>query len=95
MFAIGVYGLNLNDPNITYFSVSLFQNTFSPIFQPISNTPIPMVPCTKDHFKFNKDTIELFHRLNLTYCLCPPLGYKFEIGGRVTSAIYKQISINV
>lgn len=95
MFAVGVYGLNLNDPNVTYFKISLYQNVFSPIFQTISSVEIPLVKCTSAHFNFNKDILSLYNNLDLRYSLCPPLGQTFQIGGRVTSQIYKQMSINV
>ena len=95
MFAVGVYGLNLNDPNVTYFKISLSQNVFSPVFQTISSVDIPLVQCTSAHFNFNKDILTLYNNLDLRYSLCPPLGQAFQIGGRVTSQIYKQMSINV
>lgn len=46
MFAIGVYGLDLNSPSVTYFDVSLYQGFYTPIFNPINETKIPLEKCT-------------------------------------------------
>ena len=47
MFAIGIYGLDLNSPNVTYFDVSLFQSFYTPIFNVINETKVPLVQCTQ------------------------------------------------
>jgi hypothetical protein len=46
MFAIGVYGLDLNSPAITYFDVSLFQSFYTPLFNVINETKVPLVKCS-------------------------------------------------
>ena len=46
MFAIGVYGLDLNSPSVTYFDVSLYQSFYTPLFNVINETKIPLVKCT-------------------------------------------------
>ena len=55
MFGIYLFGLNLNDPNITYFNIELRQQHMVPILSPINSTVVPLVACTADHFKFNSD----------------------------------------
>ena len=46
MFGIGILGLDLNDPNIKYFDISLRQNYFTPLFRTINSTVVPLVACT-------------------------------------------------
>lgn len=46
MFGIGIMGLDLNDPNIKYFDISLRQNYFTPLFRTINSTVVPLVACT-------------------------------------------------
>ena len=53
MFGIYLFGLNLNDPNITYFDIELRQNYMQPILSPINSTVVPLVACTAQHFAFN------------------------------------------
>lgn len=36
MFGVGILGLNLNDPNITYFNITMTQSYFSPLFKVIN-----------------------------------------------------------
>jgi hypothetical protein len=56
---------------------------------------VPLVQCTANHFNFNSDLLLLYSKFNLNYSLCPPIDYTFEIGGRVTSNVYKQFSVNI
>ena len=46
MFAVAIFGLNLNDPAVTYFNISLFQNFYGPLWQVINYTQVPLVQCT-------------------------------------------------
>jgi hypothetical protein len=46
MFAVGLFNINLNDPTVTYFNITLFQNYYSPLWQVINYTQVPLVPCT-------------------------------------------------
>ncbi len=95
MFAIGMYTINLNDPTRTFFNISLQQNYYSPLFNLINRTQVPLVQCTANHFNFNEDVLAMFYKFNLTYALCPPLDYAFELGGRITSAIYRQFTLSI
>lgn len=88
MFMVGVLGINLNNPNISYFDITLRQSYFTPFLTPINQTVIPMVQCTPAHFKFNDDIIQYFARFQVQNALCPPLNSVFEVGGRVTSDVY-------
>lgn len=95
MFAVGVYGLNLNLPNTTYFNVTLTQQYYSPVFQLINESAIPLEQCTSAHFNFNQEILTMYYKFNLSQSLCPPLGHKFEVGGRVTSSILKRFTLYV
>jgi len=43
MFAVIMYGLNLNDPSIKYFDIELTQGYYTPPFKIINETKIPLV----------------------------------------------------
>lgn len=77
MFGIGILGLDLNDPNIKYFDISLRQNYFTPLFRTINSTVIPLVACTPDHFNHDSDILKLYYQFNFSRALCPPFGYEF------------------
>ncbi len=95
MFAVGIFGFNLNDPNTTYFNISMRQNYLSPLFQTISSTEIPLLPCSIDHFSATKETVSLYNTLDLSQFLCPPFNFPFVVGGRVASPVYTQFSIYI
>jgi len=43
MFAVSIYGFNLNDNTTKYFNVTLRQTYYSPLLIPINSTLIPLV----------------------------------------------------
>jgi hypothetical protein len=75
MFAVALSGYSLTDPSVTYFDISLYQNYFSPLYNIINSTRVPLVACTPDHFAFNSDILSLYYKFNLKHSLCPPIGY--------------------
>jgi hypothetical protein len=75
MFAVALVGFSLTDPSITYFDISLYQNYYSPLFQTINTTKVPLVACTPDHFAFNSDILALYYKFSLKDALCPPIGH--------------------
>lgn len=87
MFGIGLFELDITSP-IKAFSISLWQESFTPVYNLINRTEIPLLPCTEDHFNFNDDIRSSFHVLNLSKSLCPPLGHKFEVNGKISSSLY-------
>jgi hypothetical protein len=93
MFGVGIMGLNLNDPNVQYFNVTLKQNYYSPLLKPINSTVVPLVQCTPDHFSYSEDIERLYHQFNISEVLCPPLNYEFIVLGRPTSAVYSEIAV--
>lgn len=55
MFAVGILGVNLNDPNHRYFDVSIIDHSIKRGNVQVSNNKIDMVPCTIDHFSINPE----------------------------------------
>ena len=47
MFAIGISGVNLNDPAIKYFDVNLKQYNYGPANSLLNVTSIPLQKCTQ------------------------------------------------
>jgi hypothetical protein len=50
MFMVGMPGFDLTNSSYRVFNITLYQEYYSPIFQPINMTAVPMVPCTVSHF---------------------------------------------
>ncbi len=88
MFAIAIQNLDLNDANKKYFNITLRQNYFGPLFSGNNFTVVPLVPCSDDHFSYNEEILNFYHKFGLSKALCPPLNYAFTIGGSITSDIY-------
>ena len=53
MFAIGIALVNLNDPAIKYFDISLKQYNYGPGHALLNVTNIPLQQCTEQHISFN------------------------------------------
>lgn len=51
--------------------------------------------CTKDHFNFNQDILSAYYNFNGSALLCPPTNISLKIQGKVTSEIYKRLTISV
>lgn len=95
IFMLAVMGLNLNDPMISYFDISLTQNYFGPLLTPINSTIIPLEQCTMAHFDFNPNIIDYFERFTIGWALCPPIGTNLAVQGRVTSNIFSRFMVSV
>ena len=77
MFAIMVFGIDLNSPYYRFFDIKLYQESYRPVFNMINLTEIPLVPCSEAHFDFNEEVLGAARPLNISYALCPPLGHTF------------------
>lgn len=88
MFGLAIIGLNLNDPLVTYFNITLTQRFFGPLYSLINVTQVELVQCTKAHFAFNQEIENYFKRFPINNALCPALNTHFQVGGRVTSDIF-------
>lgn len=77
MFSVGIFEMNLSNPMVTFFNISLTQDYYSPVFNIINQTNIPLVQCTPAHYNFSSDVVSMFYKLQLSNALCPPLGYTF------------------
>jgi len=53
MFAIGIFKINLNNPYAKFFDIVLNQIKYGPGHVLISNTSIPLEPCSNKHISFN------------------------------------------
>jgi hypothetical protein len=95
IFVLGIMGLNLNDPMVTYFDISLTQNYFGPLLTSINSTAIPLEQCTMSHFDFNPNIIDYFKRFTINWALCPPKGTKLAVQGRITSDIFSQFMVRI
>lgn len=62
MFSIMLYGFDLTNPAFRLFNVTLWQNFYSPGFVPINQTQVPLAACTLQHFAFNSDIEDIFHK---------------------------------
>jgi hypothetical protein len=51
--------------------------------------------CTKEHFNFNRDILSAYYTFNGSGLLCPPTNISLNIKGKVTSDIYKRLTISV
>lgn len=88
MFSLGIEFLDLTNSSRKYFNISLRQHSYGPLMQGDNFTNIPLIPCTADHFSYNKDILEFYHKFYLSTNLCPPLNYDFKVGGRLISNVY-------
>lgn len=95
MFGVAIIGLNLSDPLVTYFNITLTQRFFGPLYTPINATQIPLVQCTPAHFTFNQEIENYFKRFPVNNALCPTLDSKFQVGGRVTSDVFSFLSLQI
>lgn len=95
MFGVAIVGLNLSDPLVTYFNITLTQRFFGPLYTPINATLIPLVQCTPAHFAFNQNIVDYFKRFPVSNALCPTLDSKFQVGGRVTSDLFSFFALQV
>jgi len=56
MFAVGIFGLNLNDPNIKYFDFYMKHTIFGPYYGNVtSDIDVPLVPCNVDQFQYDEN----------------------------------------
>ena len=95
MFGLAIIGLNLNDPAITYFNITLTQRFYGPLYSAINVTQVELVQCTKAHFTFNQDIVNYFNRFQINNSLCPPINSQFQVGGRVTSDIFSTFVLQI
>ncbi len=95
IFVVGVMGINLNNPMVKFFDVTLTQYFFGPLLTPINATNIPLEQCTPAHFDFNPDITTYFKRFTIDYALCPPKGTKLNAQGRITSDIFSQFTVQI
>lgn len=94
MFGINLFGFDLTSP-LKMFDIKLYQESYSPIFNLINRTDVPLVPCSLSHFSFNDKIMKSFFDLNMSKGLCPLLDYNFKVKGKVTSDIFSQIRVTV
>jgi len=84
MFAIGVNGIDLNDPNFRYFDVQMHA-------QQIKNESffdmgiIDLVQCTPEHFRQTEHINNNFDTMRGSRKLCPPLNSSMTISGKYAS----------
>jgi hypothetical protein len=95
MFAFQMFDLDLNDPDVTYFDITLYQLYYSPLWQVINYTQVPLVQCTSEHFNFNADILGMYYKFKLSSNLCPPLDFGLEVGGRMASDVFSQFKIYI
>lgn len=95
MLGIFIYGINLNLPVMRFFDVTLQQETYSSGYVLQNITNIPLEQCTKEHFSFNTELTATFARLPLTEGLCPSIGQKFEVQGKISSDLFKQFRVGI
>lgn len=95
IFGVTIFGLNLNDPLVTYFDITLTQRFFGPVYSFINATQVPLVQCTTNHFTFNQEIENYFKRLPISNALCPTLNTKFQVGGRITSDLFSTFVLQV
>ena len=53
MFAVLLHGFNLSDPTWRFYDIVMYQEQYSPVYQPLNITQIPLVTCTREHFNFS------------------------------------------
>jgi hypothetical protein len=100
MFAVGILGLDLNDPTIRYFDFFLLANHIikgmnNSVGLTRSQVSVPLVPCTKQHFSASPDMVANFDTLLSNRWLCPPFNYAFNLYGKFTSLEMEYLQIDV
>jgi hypothetical protein len=94
MFGVSLFGFDLTAPG-KIFDIKLYQEYYTPIFNLLNRTEVPLVPCSESHFNFNSKILESYRSLNVSKNLCPPLNYTFVTSGKLTSDIFSQIRLTV
>ena len=94
MFAVGVLGFNLSDPNIRYFDVDLVQN------QVINDSPsivksINLEPCTIDHFSMTEKIKNNYEIMGASKRMCVPLNESFQIFGKLATNQWNYLQIRI
>ena len=95
MFAIYLFGLNLNDPNITYFDISLKQFHMETVLGAFNVTEVPLVACTPQHFAFDAEIERRYHLFNGPHWRCPPLDHEFTLAGNAGSNPYSMFQVTI
>jgi hypothetical protein len=86
MFALGIMGVNLNNPAARFFDVEMIERGYTRGGVIVKGKQVPLVPCTKNHFAVNEEIQASFDTLPAKKWLCPPIGYSFNLYGKYTSA---------
>ena len=94
MFSVFLMNTNLSAaPRL--FNFSIYEDTYSFGVSTPSNTSIPMVACTEQHFGRTDELKAQYHNLHMSVGLCPPLGHQFMIQGKRVSSSYQRMRIKV
>ena len=82
MFAVSIEDIDLNDPNLTYFNLTLEQKHYNN-GNLMNSTSLPMVPCTEAHWNMSMKILRAFQVSS--GWRCPPLDHVFTVGGKKIS----------
>lgn len=55
MFALGIMGVNLNNPTARFFDVEMIERGYSRGGVIVKGKQVPLVQCTKEHFAVNQE----------------------------------------
>jgi hypothetical protein len=92
MFGIEVWRQNLSSP-VRYFDITLYLDVENAgISNPVK---IDLVQCTMGHWASMPDLLKNFDKLQVGGWLCPPIGAQYDIMGKYTSDLYKQLVFTV
>ena len=78
MIGLSAQFLNLNDPATTYFDYEMIHTQIGTGFQ-MTQTSLPLVPCTEEHYSFTEETINTYKQNLGTSWLCPSMNQSLAI----------------
>ena len=95
MFSLGITGVDLSNSASKIFEVVLerHEDRISTGFS--STASIPLVACTEQHLNFNTEIKSHFTDLSMNQWLCPELNSTFEVQGKLSSQIWKRLTLKV
>ena len=58
-------------------------------------TEVPLVPCTREHFSFNEQTLQAYDEVSGEWWKCPPMNHSFTLQGRFLSSYQQYLTLKI
>lgn len=94
MFGAEIWRHDLN-ANKRYFDVVGVFYTYTPASTYATVTNVALVPCTIEHWSQFPEVINKYGKLQISYWLCPPINYTFDLYGKYSSDNSQQFGIEI